>query len=341
MHNKINPPEPTEAEKSIAALEHKKALFNLMIQQDIDKFKETLKPPPPPPPVPAPTCLTCLANSTCTHNTNGFNITIGGLSTASPKIEISAKPSWTTPTYSTSNLQSTFRTDIGKYPNTVSSYDFPYETSKYCEGLFKSTYNSVELENEVKLLKSIQESQEKLKLHGRIEKTTDLVDDIIGKVKVLQTEMKNKSTALKIETEIQNLKKRRDSLRSASSLSINYLSDLDYLDSDDVYKPHHHHLHSHPCRSRERLSSRSCSRERRRSCSRNKYPASILKTTTTIRESVSPAHHHHHHHKRASSTCSSKKTSFHSSLIDKYGKVRVQPKVDSWNMNCKHDNNID
>ena len=150
--------------------------------------------------------------------------------------------------------------------------------------------------------------------------------------------MKNKSTPLKIETEIQNLKKRRDSLRSASSLSINYLDDLD---SDDVYKPYHnHHLHSCRSRSRERLSSRSCSRERKRSCSRNKYPASILKTTTTtVRESVSPAHHHHHH-KRASSTCSSKKTSFHSSLIDKYGKVPVQPKVNSWNLNCKHDTNI-
>lgn len=104
------------------------------------------------------------------------------------------------------------------YPNLVSSYDFPWPLYKFTDTLVKSSYNPAELEVEKRLLKNIQDSQEKLKEAQKLNKTTELVDDMIVKFKLLQDEMKKKSEALRLKSELEELRKevRRSTERSRS-----------------------------------------------------------------------------------------------------------------------------
>jgi hypothetical protein len=164
-------------------------------------------PPPPPPPQPLSTQDT-------------INITIGGLNTGNPKIDIkNMRPATAAvppqPHLSNWNF-------LSHKINTLSSYDFP-DTNR--AQLWNST--------EDKLLKSIQESQERLKYAQKLEKTTDIVDDIVGKVRVLQSEMKKKSTALEIQNEIEKMRKSRENLYG-------FLDDHEHINH-----AHHHHHHNH------------------------------------------------------------------------------------------------
>ncbi len=205
------------------------------------------------------------------------------------------------------------------YPNTVSSYDFPWHTSKYSETLVKSSYNPNELELETKLLKNIQESQDKLKEAQKLEKTTDLVDDMINKFKLLQDEMKKKSQALKLKSELEDLKKDIfESKARSRSASKN---------------------RKHKNSSSDTNSDRSLSRERNYSKtiirpSTSNY--SILKTHSPILCSHSPVVSNHGHYAHLNS-----RKSFDSTL--KCHK-HVKPRVKCWNCNCekkeKHDMNI-
>lgn len=135
--------------------------------------------------------------------------------------------------------------DTKPYPNVMSSYDFPWTSSKHSETLVKSSYNPEELTQEAKLLKSIQESQEKLKASQKMEKTTDLIDDMINKFKLLQDEMKKKSEALKLKSEYEDLKKEVRQARSRSKekkISFKLSEDEDDLSDISAGKCSSNHL---------------------------------------------------------------------------------------------------
>ena len=332
LHQKLNPPE--DYSNKIAELEKKRELFNLIVQKDIDKYK-SLAPPPPPAPVPSPAFMYkhMLPQAPAAPNyTDTISISSGGLNTMNPKIDIknSGPPPPPKPShYPTCHLN---HTNTGSLVNTMSSYDYPSGLSNRFDSANKFAYTANS--DEENLLKSIQESQEKLKLAQKLEKTTDIVDDIVLKVKILQSEMNKRSTALQIQNEIETLRKSRENLHLTHSC----------LDDPHHHMHHHHHeLDLHRSRSIDRLH-RSCSRER--SHSRHRSPVSILKATEVIETRARPIR------KRS--------VSFHRSatrlddasfLSDNYYRksnenlradyTYVAPKVNSWNFNqCKHDHNV-
>ena len=180
--------------------------------------------------------------------------------------------------------------------NLVSSYDFPWPLYKFTDTLVKSSYNPKELEAEKRLLKNIEESQEKLREAQKLNKTTDLIDDMIGKFKLLQDEMKKKSEEIRLKSELIDLKKEihRSSERSKSITSRRHKSRSSSVSS----------LSS---------SDRSMSRDRH-ICKSATY--SILKPV-----------------KHVSCSHSIARQSYDSGLKTKA--IHAKPKVKCWNCNCE------
>ncbi len=204
------------------------------------------------------------------------------------------------------------------------------------------------LYEEAELIKSIKESQEKLKMAQKLEKTTDLVDDIIKKVGVLQTEMRKKSSAMKLKEDIEKYNKEQQEKRHLEELKRS-LTSLSLRESDSDHHHHHHHVchHTHRSRSREVRIHDCCSRSRSRSVScpsrsvsRERKLTSILKPTsskTYPTESKSTIFT-----LTSRSRSRSRPRSDSSSLLPLRQSFKsVKPKVKSWNVNCKHhDENI-
>jgi hypothetical protein len=310
LYARLNEQNPTAA-ALLQELERSKMMYDSLIRNEINKSKQTLFSSASIPINTDPSIFTQYPpNTTNTTNTtssiDSLNISIQGLNTINPRVDISKhlwpsnliKPNLHYSTYVDSNA--TNASPIIKYPNQVSSYDFPYSTNKYQESLIKTTYNDDSLIKENELLKSIQDAQEKLKLTQKLEKTTDLVDNIIDKVKLLQTEMKRKSAALEIKNNIEKLKQERRNLDNHkflhSSLSFNC------NDNDDSL-----------FQRRPRLRSKS----RDRSSSRERY---------YLRSGLTPS-------------INTKSNRFMRSNFPSKS-YYIQPKVDCWNMNCKHDKNV-
>ncbi len=216
-------------------------------------------------------------------------------------------------------------TETTKYPNHLSSYDFPYNTRKYVDDIVKSSYNSECLSKETELLKSIRESQDRLKLTQKLEKTTDIVDDIITKVGALQTEMKKKSSELKLKEEIIKRNKEYDEMQKLIELKKSLTSyDLRKTNNDHVF--HHHHCHDHHKQHRSKsreIIVHDCSRSRPTSRSRTRSPS-----FERHRSSSSASHRHHRSRSKSKS-----------GMLRQNIKL-VEPKVKCWNYNCKHDENI-
>lgn len=125
-----------------------------------------------------------------------------------------------------------------KYPNAVSAYDTPFLAGKYSERLVGSLYNDDSLTNEIKLLQEIKDNNEKLRTQNKIEKTNDLVDDIIKKVEVIHNEIKKKQAEIRVKENLEVLKEkvRRERSKSPSLLELRNRSS-----SRERNHNHHHH----------------------------------------------------------------------------------------------------
>jgi hypothetical protein len=131
-HNKD---EKEKKEREAAELEKKKVICSLLMEQDLKKYEGILN---------TAKTQTTTTTTTTTYPMDKFftttsssdkssdtvNITINGLSSGQAKIEISA-PHEKPPTE--------------KPKTNVSSYDFPFDMSKYTEKFFKSSYNPEEI----------------------------------------------------------------------------------------------------------------------------------------------------------------------------------------------------
>ena len=301
-----------EKKAAEAAEAHKqKYVCSLLIDQEVKKYEELLK---------SKLALSQTAPSAVTSSYP--------LSTCFSSTKLSATPTFTTtittttckcagctPTPSHSEPSTTI-----KYPNHLSSYDFPYNTRKYVDDIVKSSYNSECLSRETELLKSIRESQDKLKLTQKLEKTTDIVDDIITKVGALQTEMKKKSSEIKLKEEIIKRNKEYDEMQKLLELKRS-LTSYDFGKTSNEHVFHHHHCHDnhkqHRSKSRE-IIVHDCSRSR---------PTSRSSSCERHRSSSSTGHRHR-------SRSKSKSRMLRQSIR------LVEPKVKCWNYNCKHDENI-
>ncbi len=233
--------------------------------------------------------------------------------------KVSATPSFTTTITTTScKCVPTTPTETIKYPNNLSSYDFPYNTRKYVDDIVKSSYNSEFLSKETELLKSVVESQDKLKFRQKLEKTTDIVDDIITKVGALQTEMRKKSSELKLKEEIIKRNKEYDEMQKLLELKKSLTSyDFGKTTNDHVFHHHYHDFHKHRSKSRE-IIVHDCNRSR---------PTSKSSSRERHRSSSSASHRHR-------SRSKSKSRMLRQSIN------LVEPKVKCWNYNCRHDENI-
>ena len=230
-------------------------------------------------------------------------------------------------------------------PNNISSYNFPFYASKYSDIQNKSyPYTNLSIneklgiktekpslsdENE-QLLKTIKESQEKLKMNKKIEKTTEIVDELIGQFKQLQDEMKRKSLAIQLKSELDDLKKQRDFNRR---YSINHYDDASLVKSNRSRSRERNEYASYRTRSNSPVE-RSCSKHSRPSilketvhvpiCSHKKYPTVSFQLT-----------------KRDKSKSPGRRSCERSS--ESYG-VRdwsyVEPRVKCWNCNCTKDQKV-
>lgn len=189
------------------------------------------------------------------------------------------------------------------YPNYVSGYDLPYISLKDKEHLVKYSYNKETLTEDVKLLQNIKDNNEKLRAKCKIEKTNDLVDDIISKVNVLQTELKKKTAEIKVKEDLLKLKE-------------NYI------------RIQNENKHILTRKDRSRSKSPVCTRHRSSSAKRAKTPDNR----------DSSLHHHHHYYNRKVHTPTSSINSILTydpaeSKKNKYWKSwrDVPARVDSWN----------
>lgn len=279
VYSRINTPEPPHkpASQILAEIELQRMLHDQKLKQD---FKYTL--------AAIDTVPTTANHHCCSSNVHSCNC-----------LKVCQVTSGHTPHLSTLYAKKEPVVEKKTYPNVMSSYDFPWQPFKYSETLVKSSYNPASLQNETNLLKEIQESQEKLKANQKLEKTTDLVDDMISKFKLLQDDMKKKSEALRLKSELSDLKQeihRRSRSRS---------------------------------KSRSRLSSDSDMSSRERTLSHIRPSTStysILKKHTPICSNHSPSVSFSSAHK------SSNRKSFDSDMLR--GSRHVNPKVKCWNCNC-------
>jgi hypothetical protein len=226
-----------------------------------------------------------------------------------------------------------------RQPNLVSGYDMPYLSAVQKEDLVKSSYNKDYISNDVRLLKSIRDDNEKLRLHNKIEKTNDLVDDIIGKVSVLQADIKKKSAEMKIKEDMLKLKeeyyriKREPSLKSIlknrpRSKSPVCRHERSSSASRRAKSPSNHHHHYYDSKN-ENSSSESILKNRPRS----KSPVCRHeRSSSASRRAQTPNNHHHHHYDSKNEiSCSEyddddvRRNRFWKSWKD------VPPRVDSWN----------
>lgn len=302
-YNIINPPEPKSVTEIISELEKKRAISELIAKQDLERHKASL----------AYNAFSSNYANVYTSKTNdSLNICINGLSSGLPKIEINSN------THSLAN-EIPKPSDENKYPNLASSYDFNFKTTKYLDTIVNSPYNPDDLKKETELLKSIQESQEKLKLAQKLENTTDLVDDIIDKVKVLQFEMKKKSASFKLMNEIEKLKKEHEENDRKNEL-MNLLQ-------KEVEQRKYCHLnhHNHHKTSKNFLDSDSDSSSENEKRSKSTVPR-FHKPRMSVRFS----------NQINESTKRRKKSSERVRRSNSY----IGPKVDCWNCNCSHDSNV-
>lgn len=315
LHNRVGlfeQAKPLSAAELLALLEKNRSVYNLMLQQDLLNCKNLITTP-----TSTPCSLitaTTGAATTIAPSKYGENINIC-INTAQPKIEITS--GWTSlnpvtvpkPVETSSYL-------ISRNSNQISSYNL---TESYSDTLSKKIddLNSLNIrENE--LIKGIQESQEKLKMTEKLERTNIIIDDIINKVKELQCEMKRKSTALQIQNEIDKLNKERENQLRRSSTSI-------YFENEPcaVYR------RSRSKEKNRRLSFGCCSSSRERhhdpdeAHHNQKHIVSILKPTYSSRL---PHRSSSSHRQRSSSRPRS---------------TYVKSKIDCWNPDyVKHDSNI-
>jgi hypothetical protein len=311
IYSRINP--PTQTDMILSEIEKRKIINDLILQQDLERYKAF---------------HSTLAPASATDSKN-INITIGGLdSSVTPKIEISSTPYNSTATISTKTNDILLNpTPAPLNPDLVSSYDLP-NISKYTEYLATHTYNMnnpPELRHDLNLLKELKEAQEKLRYAQKLEKTTDLVDDIIKKAEHLQSEMKKKSELLKLQKSIDEFNKEKNDILLRKSYTDLYerlsrervaSSSLDLSsDLNKYYINHYHHVHT----------------------LRPKSPVSILKYSSSgVPERVRLLD-------RRSSRSNSRRASV--SFVCKCRTPNnpcddVGPRVDSWNCNCKIDSKI-
>lgn len=236
----------------------------------------------------------------------------------------------------------------------MSSYNYPFCTSKYSEMRnkkypYENCYSSLLgmsvvdksliSSDDEKLLKSIEETQEKLKIAQKVEASTELVDELIAKFKHLQTQMKKKKTEIDLKIELDSLKQARDFSRCFTSLT-------DDEEFNKVFTSTVHH--NRPCRSdlspcRSRSSSRRsrCRDREMRSCSRScsrEPPVSIMKKRVKCVRSKSPGVTF-----RLKETTVSPCRSSVTASSETYGSrdyFYVAPKVDCWNRPIKKDRNV-
>lgn len=300
IHNSLNPPEPMTVSQLISELEKKRAICELIAKQDLEKHKASLV---------HNAFLSNYSNVYSSKTNDTLNICINGLSSGAPKIEINSN----TPTPIVEPVLEK------KYPNLASSYDFNFKSSKYLDTIVNSSYNPDDMTKEAELMKSIQESQEKLKYTQKLEKTTDLVDDIIEKVKVLQWEMKKKSASFKLMNDIENLKKEHEENERKNEL-------MALLEKERELKKYCH-----------------LNRHHRHSISKSYLDSDSDSYSDSEKRSKSPFSKYHR--PRTSVTFSrhgreSSRKRRSSSRRIKRSNSYIGPKVDCWNFNCNHDNNI-
>lgn len=228
-----------------------------------------------------------------------------------------------------------------KLPELVSVYDRPFLTPNQKEDLVKSSYNKECISEEVKLLQNLKDDNEKLRLRNKVEKTNDIVDNIISKVSVLQADLKKKSAEIKIKEEMMKLEHEYHHSKRDSCLK----SILKHRSKSPC---HGRERSMSPCykldrsssrnsRCRERSSSRH-SEHRARSSSRHSSCHSACRDRSSSRHSErsplpksSKLPHHHHYYDYKSETLSS------TSDCDKIKQNRywkswkdVPSRVDSW-----------
>ncbi|RNA23014.1 hypothetical protein BpHYR1_014664 [Brachionus plicatilis] len=299
VYSTINPPEPKSVPTLISELEKKRAICELIAKQDLERHKASLA---------HNELLTNYSNVYTSKMNDTLNICINGLSSGSPKIEINSNK----PAFEAAKSE-----PEKKYPNLASSYDFNFKSTKYLDTIVNSPYNPNDLTKETELLKSIQESQEKLKLTQKLEKTTDLVDDIIEKVKVLQLEMKKKSASYKLMNDIEQLKKEHEENERKNELMA--LLDKELERKKYCHLNHHHHHQTN----KNYLDSDSSSENEKRS----KSPA-----LSDHRPRMSVTFSKHNREPSRSRRKSPQRLRKSNSYIG--------PKVDCWNCNCSHDRNV-
>jgi hypothetical protein len=293
----IEPANAISAAELLAVLEKNRSLYNLMLQQDLLNCKNLITTSTPSNLVtatPGPT--------TFTPTKYGENINIS-INTSQPKIEITSGWNRTAPVDTSSYLMS-------RNPNQISSYNF---ASSYSDTYAKQIEDLSSLNiRENQLIKSIQESQEKLKMTEKLERTNMIVDDIINKVNELQSEIKRKASALQIQNEIDKLNKQRES-------RLRRLSDSIYFENESSGVYRRSRSKEKDCRLRFACSSRS-----REKCHRPEEElVSILKPTYSSRL---PHRSSSSHSRRSRSRPRS---------------TYVESKVDCWNSSyAKHDSNI-
>ncbi len=286
-------------------------------------------------------------------STGNINIYINGESVkanAGPPALPEPQPG---PTYKSELLMSSYN-----YPYCTTNYNemkarkYPMSSAKTYSDLLGMKIKTCLSDEDEKLLASIEETQAKLKVAQKVEKTTDLVDELIGKFKHLQNDMKSKQAAIKLQKELDCLKKEQEFKRCFTEGFTECYVDEDF---DKAFKPrcrskeahqvlNHHHHHVSPCRSRSRSLKACSSREssRSRSCSRDRRPASILKHHKSVR-SKSPGVTFRLKEVTVSPCRNSTRMSTSSSSQETFGSrdyFYVAPKVQCWNAPIKKDKNV-
>jgi hypothetical protein len=306
----FEPAKTVSAAELFAVLEKNRSLYNLMLQQDLLNCKNLVATSTSTP----SSLITATTGATIAPAKCGENINIC-INTAQPKVEITS--GWTSlnPVTITKPVETSSYL-ISRNPNHISSYN---STTSYSGNLLKqiddlNSFNTRENE----LIKSIQESQEKLKMTEKLERTNLIVDDIMNKVKELQGEIKRKSTSLLIKNEIEKLDKERENRLRRSSTSI-------YFENEPCTVCHKSRSKEKQCRLS--FECRSSSREKHHSPHvanhNHKHIVSILKPTYSSRL---PHRSSSSHRRRSSSRSRS---------------TYVESKVDCWNPSyAKHDSNI-
>ncbi len=253
------------------------------------------------------------------------------------------------PTYKSELLMSSYN-----YPFCTSSYNemksrkYPMSSSATYSDILGMKVKTCISDEDEKLLASIQETQDKLKVAQKIENTTDLVDELIDKFKNLQNQMKSKQASIKLQKELECLKKEQEFKRCFTTSLTECYEDQNF---DKVFRPrsrskeihiHRHHVSPHRSRSRSLKSYSSRESSHSRSLSRDKIPVSILKHHKIVR-TKSPGVTFRLKEVNVAPIRSSVSISTSSSSPETFGSrdyFYVAPKVQCWNKQPKKDRNV-